>query len=78
MSGLFLSSKLGKAFASFLAALALVTAIFMAGRKDAKKSRQVHDLQGFIDTQERINEVHVSTDRDAALERLRFNNQLRD
>lgn len=74
----FLLSKLGKVFASALAVLSLVAAIFVAGRKDAKKDRKLSDLQGKVDAQERINETTINTDRDAALERLRKYNNIRD
>jgi hypothetical protein len=74
----FLLSKLGKMFASALAVLSVVVAIFVAGRKDAKKDRKLSDLQGKVDAQERINETTITTDRNAALERLRKHNNLRD
>lgn len=65
-------------FASALAVLSVVVAIFVAGRKDAKKDRKLSDLQGKVDAQERINETTITTDRDAALERLRKHNNIRD
>lgn len=74
----FLLSKLGKMFASALAVLFLVGAIFVAGRRDAKKDRKVADLQDYVNTQERINEVTVSTGASAARRRLRKHGQLRD
>jgi hypothetical protein len=74
----FLMSKLGKMVASALAVLSLVGAIFVAGRRDAKKDRKVADLQDYVDTQERINEVTVNTDVSAARRRLRKYGKLRD
>lgn len=74
----FLLSKLGKMFASALAVLSVVVAIFVAGRKDAKRDRKLSDLQGKVDAQERINETTITTDRNAALERLRKHNNIRD
>jgi hypothetical protein len=74
----FLLSKLGKMFASALAVLSLVGAIFVAGRRDAKKDRKVDDLQDYVDTQERINAINVNTDADAARSRLRKYGKLRD
>jgi hypothetical protein len=65
-------------FASALALLSLVGAIFVAGRRDAKKDRKLSDLQGKVDAQERINETTITTDRDAAIERLRKYDNLRD
>jgi hypothetical protein len=64
--------------ASALALLSLVGAIFLAGRRDAKKDRKVADLQDYVDTQERINEVTVNTDASAARRRLRKYGKLRD
>jgi hypothetical protein len=74
----FLFSKIGKMVASALALLSLVGAIFLAGRRDAKKDRKVADLQDYVDTQERINEVTVNTDVSAARRRLRKYGKLRD
>jgi hypothetical protein len=74
----FLFSKIGKMVASALALLSLVGAIFLAGRRDAKKDRKVADLQDYVDTQERINEVTVNTDASAARRRLRKYGKLRD
>jgi hypothetical protein len=74
----FLLSKLGKMFASALAVLSVVVAIFVAGRNEAKRDRKLSDLQGKVDAQERIYETTITTDRNAALERLRKHNNLRD
>lgn len=74
----FLFSKLGKMFASALAALAFVAAIFVAGRKDAKKDRHIDDLKDLIDAQERINETTVNTRLLDSIERLRKHSNLRD
>ncbi len=74
----FLMSKIGKMVASALAVLSLVGAIFVAGRRDAKKDRKVADLQDYVDTQERINEITVNTDANTARRRLRKYGKLRD
>ena len=74
----FLGSKIGKLLASIAGILAAVLAIFAAGVRSNKKSTEVKNLKGYIKAQERVNEVEVSTDRDAALKRLRDNAQLRD
>ena len=74
----FLMSKIGKMVASALALLSLVGAIFVAGRRDAKKDRKVADLQDYVDTQERINEITVNTDANTARRRLRKYGKLRD
>ena len=74
----FLGSKIGKLLASVAGILAAVLAVFAAGARSNKKSTEVKNLKGYIKAQERVNEVEVSTDRDAATKRLRDNNQLRD
>lgn len=74
----FLGSKIGKLLSSALAILSVVGAVFLAGRRDAKKDQEIADLKDYVDTQERINHAVESTDADAALERLRRNGQLRD
>jgi hypothetical protein len=74
----FLLSKLWKMFASALAVLSVVVAIYVAGRNEAKRDRKLSDLQGKVDAQERIYETTITTDRDAALERLRKHNNIRD
>ena len=74
----FLFSKVGKLISSALAVLSLVAAIFVAGRRDAKRDRKLDDLKGLVDAQERINETTINTDRAAAVKRLRDNGRLRD
>lgn len=74
----FLFSKIGKLVSSALAVLSLVAAIFVAGRRDAKKDRELDDLKGLVDAQERINETTTNTDRASAVKRLRDNGRLRD
>ena len=74
----FLFSKVGKLVSSALAVLSLVAAIFVAGRRDAKRDRELDDLKGLVDAQERINETTINTDRAAAVKRLRDNGRLRD
>ena len=74
----FLSSKLGRALSAFGAAVVAILAVFAAGKRSNQKSTEVKNLKGYIKAQERVNEVKVSADRDAAIERLRDNNQLRD
>ena len=71
-------SKLGKLIASIAGILAAVLAVFAAGVRSNKKSTEVKNLKGYIKAQERVNEVKVSADRDAAIKRLRDNNQFRD
>jgi len=73
-----ITSKLGRIISAFGAAVVAILAVFAAGARSNKKSTEVQYLKGYIKAQERVNEVEVSTDRDAAIKRLRDNNQLRD
>jgi hypothetical protein len=74
----FIGSKVGKLVSMTLAAVAVVGAVFVAGRRDANKDHEIDWLQDFVDDQERINDVETHTTVPAALERLRRNGQLRD
>lgn len=73
----FLTTRLGKILSSILFVVSTVTAVFMAGRRDAKKDQEVEDLKEYKETKEKIDATPVTTTRDDALDRLRKNNQLR-
>ena len=73
----FLTTRLGKILSSILFVVSTVTAVFMAGRRDAKKDQEVEDLKEYKETKEKIDETPVNTTRDDAIARLRKNNQLR-
>ena len=60
-----------------LAALTVVLGIYLKGRSDQKEKERVEDLEEYIDTTEKINEVSESDTRDAAVERLRRNGIIR-
>ena len=60
-----------------LAVSGSILAIFMSGKRSERLNRKVQDLEDYKETKERIDEVDASPDRDAALERLRDNDQLR-
>jgi len=62
---------------SALAAIVFVIGLIQYGRQTQKHKEEVRDLKDYKETRERIDEVEVSVDRDAALDRLRRNNQLR-
>lgn len=47
------------------------------GRKSQREDDRVEGLEQYIQTKERIDEVEVSDDRDAAFERLRRNGWVR-
>ncbi len=73
----FLASKIGRVLSSALAILAAIGAVFMAGKRDEKKARQIEDLRDYKETKEKIDETPVTRTRDAAAQRLRDNDQLR-
>ena len=73
----FLASKIGRVLSSALAILAAIGAVFMAGKRDEKKARQIEDLRAYKETKEKIDETPVTRTRDAAVERLHDNGQVR-
>jgi hypothetical protein len=73
----FLASKIGRVLSSALAILAAIGAVFMAGKRDEKKARQIEDLRDYKETKEKIDETPVTRTRAAAVERLRDNDQIR-
>lgn len=73
----FLTTRIGKLLSSALAVLVAIGAVFVAGKRDEKKARQIEDLRDYKETKEKIDETPVSRDRDAAASRLRDNGQLR-
>jgi hypothetical protein len=73
----FLTTRLGKILSSILFVVSTVAAVFMAGRRDAKKDQEVEDLKEYKETKEKIDATPVTTTRDGAIARLRKNNQLR-
>jgi hypothetical protein len=60
-----------------LAATVFIIGLIQYGRQTQKHKEEVKDLKDYKETRERIDEVEPSADRDAALERMRRNNQLR-
>jgi hypothetical protein len=73
----FLTTRLGKLLSSILFVVSAVVAVFVSGRHDAKKDKEVEDLKEYKETKEKIDETPVTTTRDDAIARLRKNNQLR-
>ena len=73
-----ITSKLGRMLSAVGLAMVGILAVFTAGVRSNKKSTEVQYLKGYIKTQERVNEVDISADRDSAVKRLRDNNQIRD
>ena len=70
-------SRLRNLAVSVLAAVVFIFGLIQYGRQTQKHKEEVRDLRDYKETRERIDEVEPSSDRDAALERLRRNNQLR-
>jgi len=70
-------SRLRNLAVSVLAAVVFIFGLIQYGRQTQKHKEEVRDLKDYKETRERIDEVEPSSDRDAALERLRRNNQLR-
>ena len=70
-------SRLRNLAVSVLAAVVFIFGLIQYGRQTQKHKDDVKDLRDYKETRERIDEVEPSSDRDAALERLRRNNQLR-
>jgi uncharacterized protein HemX len=70
-------SRLRNLAAAVLAAGVFIFGLIQYGRQTQKHKQEVKDLKDYKETRERIDEVEVSPDRDAALDRLRRNNQLR-
>lgn len=73
----FLTTRIGKLLSSALAVLVAIGAVFVAGKRDEKKERQIEDLKDYKETKEKIDETAVSRTRDDAVKRLRDNGQLR-
>lgn len=73
----FLTTKIGKLLSSALAVVVAVGAIFLAGKRDEKKARQIQDLRDYKETKEKIDETAVNRTRDDSVKRLRDNDQLR-
>ena len=70
-------SRIRNLVAGVLAAIVFVFGLIQYGKQTQKHKREVKDLKDYKETRERIDEAQPSTDRDAALERLRRNKQVR-
>ena len=72
-----LTSKLGRMVSGLLAGMGLLVGVYLYGKQTQKQKQKVKDLEGYKETREKIDAVEINTDRDAALDRLRDNDQLR-
>lgn len=73
----FLTTKLGRILSFSVGILTAVAAVFLAGKRDEKKAQEIRGLKEYKNTKEKIDETPVNRTRDAAVERLRDNDQLR-
>ena len=69
----FLKSKLFNMLGAIIVALSILVGVFQYGRKAQREDNRVEDMESYIKTKEKIDEIEHSPDRDAALERLRRN-----
>lgn len=72
-----LTSKVGRLVAALLTALTILVGVFQFGRKAQRDDDHVEELNEYIETKKRIDNVQVSPDRDAAIDRLRDNGLIR-
>lgn len=73
-----LTSKLGRMLTSAGAVLALITTVFLSGRKYQADTVKLREAKQTLKTYERIADAPVSSSRPAAVKRLREHGQFRD
>ena len=73
----FVGSKVGRLVASALAVVASILLVFKAGRRDMKKDLQVKDLKDYKRVKEAEDAVDTDLSRDARIERMRNNGNVR-
>ena len=71
-----LKSKIVQSAGAILVALSVLFGLFQYGRKTQRDDNRVEDMEDYIETKKRIENVQNSPDRDAALERMRRNGWL--
>jgi len=71
-----LKSKIVQRAGAILVALSVFLGLFQYGRKTQRDDNRVGDMEDYIETKKRIENVQNSPDRDAALERMRRNGWL--
>ena len=70
-------SRIASLVGGVLAVGGMILAVFLSGKRSERQNRKVKDLEAYKNTKERIDEVDAADSRDAALDRLRDNDQLR-
>jgi len=71
-----LKSKIVQSVGAIFVALSVLFGLFQYGRKTQRDDNRVEDMEDYIETKKRIENVQNSPDRDAALERMRRNGWL--
>jgi len=71
-----LKSKIVQIAGAIFVALSVLFGLFQYGRKTQRDDNRVEDMEDYIETKKRIENVQNSPDRDAALERMRRNGWL--
>jgi hypothetical protein len=71
-----LKSKIVQSAGAIFVALSVLFGLFQYGRKTQRDDNRVEDMEDYIETKKRIENVQNSPDRDAALERMRRNGWL--
>ena len=56
-----------------VAAVGFMFGVYHLGKRDQREKDRVEDMETYIETRKEIDDVEVSTDRDAAVDRLRDN-----
>jgi hypothetical protein len=74
----FVGSKVGRLVVTVSAVLGSILLVFKAGQRDQKAKDAVKDLEAYKETREKLDEVPVNDDVDAALDRLSKTDGLRD
>ena len=69
-------SKIVQRAGAIFVALSVLFGLFQYGRKTQRDDNRVEDMEDYIETKKRIENVQNSPDRDAALERMRRNGWL--
>lgn len=74
---LIVGSRLKRLAVGALAAIVTVFGLIQYGKLSQKKKQKIEEIEDYKETRERIDDAERSPDRDAAVKRLRKNNQLR-
>jgi len=74
----FVGSKVGRLVASALAVAVSILLVFQAGRRDMKKDLQVKNLKDYKKAKEAEDAVDTDLSRDARIERMRDNGNVRE